>query len=122
MATFDYASDMVMREELLDESLPWAHVLVVRGELDIGDAQWFAKAIAERLLQSPPLIIDLSACLYLDSTILNVLIRSANAAPGRIGIVVPTAARIRRIFNIAGLEEALHLAESRDALQVRFSA
>ena len=122
MATFDYASDMVMREELLDESLPWAHVLVVRGELDIGDAQWFAKAIAERLLQSPPLIIDLSACQYLDSTILNVLIRSANAAPGRIGIVVPTAARIRRIFNIAGLEEALHLAESRDALQVRFSA
>ena len=113
---------MVMREELVDESLPWAHVLVVRGELDIGAAQWFAEAIAERLRASEPLVIDLSPCQYLDSTILNVLIRSANAAPRRIGIVVPTAARIRRIFNIAGLEEALHLAESRDALQVRFSA
>ncbi len=113
---------MVMREELVDETLPWAQVLVVRGELDIGAAQWFAEAIGERLQQELPLIIDLSACQYLDSTILNVLIRTANGAPGRIGIVVPTAARIRRIFNIAGLEAALHLAESRDALQVRFSA
>jgi len=111
-----------MRDELVDENLPWAHVLAVHGELDIGVAQAFSKRIEDRLRQSPPLIIDLSGCRYLDSTILNVLIRCANAAPGRIGIVVPSTARIRRIFNIAGLEDALHLAESRDALQVRFSA
>jgi anti-anti-sigma factor len=113
---------MVMREELVDEQLPWAQVLIVHGELDIGAAQWFSEAVDERLGGECPLIIDLSACQYLDSTILNVLIRSANAAPGRLGIVVPTVARIRRIFNIAGLEDALHLADSRDALQVRFSA
>lgn len=113
---------MVLREELVDETLPWAQVLAVRGELDIGAAQWFSDAIEERLRQSPPLIIDLSECPYLDSTIINVLIRSANAAPGRVGIVVPKAARIRRIFNIAGLEDALHLCDSRDALQVRFSS
>ncbi len=113
---------MVIREELVDESLPWAQVLIVRGELDIGASQWFSEAIEERLVGELPLVLDLSACQYLDSTILNVLIRSANAAPGRLGIVVPSVARIRRIFNIAGLEDALHLAESRDALQVRFSA
>jgi anti-anti-sigma factor len=112
---------MVMREELVDENVPWAQVLAVHGELDIGAAQWFSEAIDERLHRELPLIVDLSECQYLDSTILNVLIRSANGAPGRLGIVVPTVARIRRIFNIAGLEEALHLAESRDALQVRFS-
>jgi anti-anti-sigma factor len=111
-----------MREELVDESLPWAQVLAVSGELDIGSAAWFAKAIEERLRHSLPLIVDLSECPYLDSTILNVLIRSAGAAPGRIGIVVPTTARIRRIFNMAGLEDALHLCETREALQVRFSA
>ena len=113
---------MVKREELVDENLTWAHVLAVHGELDIGVAAAFSEAIEERLRQPFPLILDLSACPYLDSTILNVLIRSANAAPGRIGIVVPSTARVRRIFNIAGLEDALHLAESRDALQVRFSA
>ncbi|MGB6984687.1 MAG: STAS domain-containing protein [Candidatus Aquilonibacter sp.] len=113
---------MVMREELVDENLPWARVLVVHGELDIGAAQWFSEAIDDRLGGELPLIVDLSACQYLDSTILNVLIRSANAAPGRIGIVVPAGARIRRIFNIAGLEDALALSESRHALQVRFSS
>jgi anti-anti-sigma factor len=112
-----------MREELVDESLPWAQVLAVRGELDIGAADWFSQAVEERLgRHTLPLIIDLSKCQYLDSTILNVLIRSANDAHGRIGIVVPAAARIRRIFNIAGLEDALHLSETREALQVQFSA
>jgi anti-anti-sigma factor len=111
-----------MREEIVDESLPWAQVLAVHGELDIGAADWFSQAIEERLHQESPLIIDLSKCQYLDSTILNVLIRSANAEPGRIGIVVPATTRIRRIFNIAGLEEPLQLCETRDALQVRFSS
>ena len=107
---------------LIDEALPWANVLVVTGELDIGSADGFACAIQERTNGNLPLVVDLSECTYLDSTILNVLIRSAHTAPGRIGIVVPSTARIRRIFNIAGLEDALHLSETRDALQVRFSA
>jgi anti-anti-sigma factor len=110
-----------MREELVDETLPWAHVLAVHGELDIGAAEWFLQAIEERLRENVPLIIDLSKCQYLDSTILNVLIRSANTEPGRVGIVVPAASRIRRIFNIAGLEDALRLSETREALQGRFS-
>jgi anti-anti-sigma factor len=117
----DYAAKMVIREELVDEVLSWAQVLEVRGELDIGAADWFSQAIDERLREEPPLVIDLSKCQYLDSTILNVLIRTANAEPGRIGIVVPSAARIRRIFNIAGLEDALQLCETREALQGRFS-
>jgi anti-anti-sigma factor len=112
---------MVVREELVDESLPWAQVLAVHGELDIGAAEWFSQAIEERIHQQLPLIIDLTTCQYLDSTILNILIRSTNAEPARIGIVVPAAARIRRIFNIAGLEEALQLCETRESLQVRFS-
>jgi anti-anti-sigma factor len=122
MRALDYASDMLQPEELTDESLPWAQVLVVTGEWDIGSAEQFADAVEARLGRDLPLIVDLSQCAYLDSTILNVLIRSANTAPGRIGIVVPSTARIRRIFNIAGLEDALHLSETRDALQVRFSA
>jgi anti-anti-sigma factor len=112
---------VVIREELVDERLSWAQVLEVRGELDIGAADWFSRAIEERVRLGLPLIVDLSSCQYLDSTILNVLIRAANAQPGNIGFVVPAAARIRRIFNIAGLEDALQLCETREALQVRFS-
>jgi hypothetical protein len=51
-----------------------------------------------------------------------VLIRAANAAPDRVGVVVPLESRIRRIFSITGLEDALRLSGSRDELQVRFSA
>jgi anti-anti-sigma factor len=68
-----------------------------------------------------PLVVDLTACNYLDSTILNVLIRAANAALNRVGVVVPADSRVRRIFNITGLEDALRLSGSRDELQVRFS-
>lgn len=111
-----------LRNLAIDESLPWARVLAIKGELDIGTAGEFAEAIELGLQNGSHLVVDLSECTYLDSTILNVLIRSANAAHGRLGIVVPAAARIRRIFNITGLEGALHLSETRDALQVRFSA
>lgn len=111
-----------LRNLTIDESLPWAHVLAVQGELDIGSAGEFAEAIELGMHNGAALVVDLSECQYLDSTILNVLIRCANLAPRRIGIVVPSAARIRRIFNIAGLEDALHLSETREALQVRFSS
>ncbi|MGA7569486.1 MAG: STAS domain-containing protein [Candidatus Aquilonibacter sp.] len=111
-----------LQKELGHESLIWAEVLAVKGELDIAAAQWFSDAIAAKLAGDLPVIVDLSGCDYLDSTILNVLIRAANAAPNRVGVVVPVSSRIRRIFNITGLEGALQLSESRDALQVRFSA
>lgn len=111
-----------LRNLVIEQSLPWAQVLAVQGELDIGSAGEFAEAIESGLSGGGNLVIDLSECQYLDSTILNVLIRSANAAPGRIGIVVPAVARIRRIFNISGLEEALRLTETREALQVQFSS
>jgi anti-sigma B factor antagonist len=117
----DYGFRVMTREEIVDERLPWAHVLAVYCELDIGSAAWFADAIEDRLRQELPLIVDLSDCPYLDSTILNVLIRASNAEPGRVGIVVPAGTRIRRIFSIAGLEEPLQICETRDALQVRFS-
>jgi anti-anti-sigma factor len=111
-----------LRKELHNESLIWAEVLAVKGELDIAAAQWFSDAIAAKLGGDLPLIVDLSGCEYLDSTILNVLIRAANSAPNRVGVVVPADSRLRRIFHITGLEDALRLSGSRDDLQVRFSA
>jgi len=119
---YDEPVTMGLRSVTVSDAESWARILSVDGELDIGSAAQFAKLIEDGLRDGRPLVIDLTACTYLDSTILNVLIRSANLAPQRIGIVVPTVARIRRIFNIAGLEEALHLAESRSALQGRFPA
>jgi len=111
-----------MRKELVDESLSWAEVLAVTGDLDIAAAPWFHEIVTSKLAGGLPLVVDLTACSYLDSTILNVLIRAANAAPDRVGVVVPLESRIRRIFSITGLEDALRLSGSRDELQVRFSA
>jgi anti-anti-sigma factor len=111
-----------LRKELLGESLSWAEVLAVTGELDIAAATWFDEVVASKLSGGLPLVIDLSGCNYLDSTILNVLIRAANAAPKRVGVVVPPDSRLRRIFHITGLEGALQLSGSREELQVRFSA
>ncbi|HTU71041.1 MAG TPA: STAS domain-containing protein [Candidatus Baltobacteraceae bacterium] len=104
------------------ESLPWAEILVIDGELDIAVAGRFAELIEKQLEGSRPVIVDLTACTYLDSTILNVLVRAANAAPERVGVIVPLESRVRKLFKITSLEAPLRLTETRDQLQERFSA
>lgn len=108
--------------DMVQESLPWAEILVVDGELDIAVAERFAELIEKQLDGSRPVIVDLTACTYLDSTILNVLVRVANAAPDRVGVIVPQASRVRKLFKITSLEVPLRLTETRDELQERFSA
>jgi len=105
---------------LVHESLPWAEILAAGGELDLAVVPTFGPALEKLLGHGVPVVLDLSGCTYLDSTILRVLVGATNAAPNRFAIVVPAEARVRRVFQIAGLDGALLIAESREKLQQHF--
>lgn len=107
---------------LIHERLPWAQVLHAQGELDLSVAADLHAAIESRSDSALPVVLDLSDCAYLDSTILRVLVRSVRKMPDRFGIVVPPAAPVRRIFDVAALIGVLPIVETREELQDRLAA
>ncbi len=91
------------------------------GEFDLSVADELREAIALHLRSRLPLVLDLAYCEYLDSTILSVFVRLAKAEPARLGFVVPLGARVRRIFDMTHLSDALPLVPSRDDLRPRLA-
>ena len=95
-------------------------VLSARGELDAYAAPELTERLAEAQADGAvPLVIDLTAVSFLDSTALGAVVRALKTA-GDGGaasrVVLPTSAA-RRIFEITTLDEALPVAASRaDAL------
>jgi anti-anti-sigma factor len=53
--------------------------------------------------------LDLTNCTYVDSTILTVLVRAANAYEGRLEIIAPRSGNVARIFALTKLDRFLPL-------------
>lgn len=88
-------------------------VLPLGGEFDIGNSARLEEEINAALDGSDvPLVLDLSATDYVDSTVLAVLVRARNRAGERLIIVVPPASRVRRIFDVTGLATGLGVREA----------
>lgn len=85
--------------------------IYVLGEIDIATSSEFANDIWSRS-DSDGLTVDLTNCTYLDSSCLNVLIRAKRLLQDRLQVIVPREARIRRIFEITGLESHLDIITS----------
>lgn len=89
--------------------------LHVFGELDIANAKDFEAAVegaevdlgAERIL-----VIDLGSCTFLDSTALQVVVRSHQRHGDRLAVIVPEASVIHRIFRITNLDQRISIVES----------
>lgn len=96
-----------------------AIVLSARGELDAFAAPELTERLADAQADALPLVVDLTAVSFLDSTALGVIVRALRGAgDGRVQarVVLPTSAA-RRIFEITTLDQALPVASSRaDAL------
>jgi anti-anti-sigma factor len=106
---------------LVHERVEWADVLSAFGEFDLSVADELQAAIDERLNGGGPLVLDMEFCDYLDSTILSVLVRSMRVWGWRMAIVVPSAARIRRIFELTRLDDALPIFANRDEARLRLT-
>ncbi|MCU0301054.1 MAG: STAS domain-containing protein [Candidatus Nanopelagicales bacterium] len=92
-------------------------VLAASGEVDVYTAPDLDRALGETLAEGRAhLVIDLSGVSFLDSTGLGVLVKGlkgAREADGWLRLVV-TSERIRKIFDITGLDAAMPLFDTVD--------
>ena len=89
-------------------------VLSVHGEVDLASSPELETLIGETDARAL-LVLDLSACTYLDSSALSVFVRTYKARSERFAVVVPPGARIRRLFALTKLDEVLTVVPDRAA-------
>jgi anti-sigma B factor antagonist len=92
-------------------------IVNVRGEHDLGNRQALAETLAATGDRSD-VLVDLSECTFIDSTVLGVLLAAAQereAAGARLGLVIPPGTHIVfRITEVAGVASFLPIYASRD--------
>ncbi len=85
------------------------NALVLVGDFDIFSSGELEEQIHARASSGDPLSIDLTQCTYVDSTILTVLVRAANAYGDRLEILAPSSGNVARILALTKLDRYLPL-------------
>ncbi len=92
-------------------------IVAVEGEVDIFTSPSFKKAVFRAIAEGATrVVVDLAEVTFIDSTALSVVISGFKGAAARGGTldVVCRNDNIRRIFEIAGLDQILRVYRSRD--------
>jgi anti-sigma B factor antagonist len=96
-------------------------VVSVSGEIDLSNHEELGDVLGRAAAGSSPVVIDLSAVEYLDSTGISTLVSAARrsaAADGGMRLVVPGSSMIRRTLLIADVPRLMPVDETlRDALE-----
>jgi anti-anti-sigma factor len=82
-------------------------VVTVYADLDIGTADAFKGLVDSAVVVGRPVVVDLSACSYADSTGLRFIAVASTTFPAGSGIVVAPKGTVRRLFAITGFDFAL---------------
>jgi len=106
---------------LIKESGSTIETINVIGELDLASAHDFETTINALNESVPSVVIDMSACHYIDSTIIAVLIRAHRRFGNKLMLVIPQKNTIRRLFRIANLDTMLQIEPSIEAANVRIT-
>ena len=113
MSRFTYSAAHLVIERVSSEDI---EVLRVRGDVDIYTGPLLERAIAESP-SGQTVIVDFSACPYLDCAAIAVLIRARKKLGPELRLVVPADAQIRRIFSIVRLDSVLRIETSIEAIR-----
>jgi len=92
-------------------------VLTVVGEVDMTTAPELSKALSTVSDTAPRVVVDLGSVTFLDSSGLNALVRGRRelaASDVDLKVVVPAEGPVRRVIEIARLDDALSLVDSLD--------
>jgi anti-anti-sigma factor len=84
----------------------------VIGEVDLCTAPLLEEALVRELDAAPDLLLDLSEVSFIDSSGLHAIVsaaRTARASGGTLAVDSPLPSQARRVIEIAGLEELLHV-------------
>jgi anti-sigma B factor antagonist len=90
-------------------------ILHVVGDVDLSTAPLLERAIAEAP-PDRPVIVDFSACPYLDSSGLTLLVKAYKQRGASLSLVVPATAQIRRVFSIVRLDAVLRIESTVEAI------
>lgn len=89
-------------------------VVAVKGEIGLETVDRFDALLAQAT-PNELVVVDLSTCSYLDTTILSALVREFKLRGPRLRVVVPPDARIRRVFDVTRLGHVLRIVPDRNA-------
>ena len=109
--------------EVANEQIGEVRVLSVSGELDLGTAPQHEGPLEEALATGSGLLIDLSACEFIDSTGIALLVRAWQRLDGEPGDGVGENGgfalcglndQVRRLLELSGLSNSLSIHPSRE--------
>lgn len=96
------------------EEDPRGNILHVLGDVDLVNADEFQSAVLEVAKGARDVVVDLTACTYMDSSGLRVLATAHKTIDDRLRIVIPRNGSVHRIFEITGLAEQFNACENVD--------
>jgi anti-anti-sigma factor len=104
------------------QELGTVRVIAIRGELDLHTAPQLEESVEAALENSErPLAIDLSACEFIDSTGIALIVRAwrqlsddANGAPAGRFALCGLSDQVQRLFQITGLESLIPMHDNLD--------
>jgi anti-anti-sigma factor len=96
-----------------------AAIVTLRGEHDLDSRPDIAKAL-ETASGRTHVLVDLSECTFIDSSVISALLRASNSLTirgGLLELVIPSGAHraVRNVFEIMGLQRLLPIHETRAA-------
>jgi anti-sigma B factor antagonist len=120
------AADMAMGKVSTerDGASPGLPIVAVSGEVDLALAPSMEEQIASALDQSHAVIVDLGAATFIDSVALGTLIsaRQRCESSGETLYLIVSDHRVKRVFELTGLESAFSMFETRQALMDHVAA
>jgi anti-anti-sigma factor len=105
--------------ELQDEELDGVRVIAISGELDLSTAPRLEEPLEATMGSDSALLIDLTACEFIDSTGIALIVRAwqrlggGNGGNGRFALC-GLGDQVRRLLEVSGLESSLPTHGSRD--------
>ena len=90
----------------------------LEGEFDLANAPILCDQIDRELGDGNSLILDLSQATFIDSSVIDVLMRAVRTVSGRSQTIVlqlGTAATVERVLDIAGIDRVLTRVQDREA-------
>jgi len=96
---------------------PTVSIVTLRGEHDLHSWSEVTVALANAS-QRPGVVVDLSACTFLDSTMLTVLLVAAKqlrTRDGALAVVISRGSEVRRLLEVMNVDTLVELHETRAA-------
>jgi anti-anti-sigma factor len=91
-------------------------VIAVLGEFDLASVSSLEAAVNRALESGRIPVLDFSQTHYIDSSVLNLIVRKRAGSGGPLRLIVPAECTVRRIFDVTGLTSTLGVVEAADAL------